>query len=93
MNKFKRRWFPKKPLCEGGRGFATVGLQEVKPALILLFIANGVALILMFMEICIHKAMISYNHTKVPLRLASMHSKFKEKYQHGKNMHMKSLRH
>lgn len=37
------RWVPKKPKCEGGQGFKTVGLSEVKPAIILLLIGYGLS--------------------------------------------------
>lgn len=58
MNKFKRKWFPKKPICDGGvRDFRTVGLQEIKPALFLLLIGTAVSLILMLIEVCMHMVM------------------------------------
>lgn len=81
MNKYKRRWFPKKPDCEGGaRGFITVGLQEVKPALFLLLIATALSLALMLIEICMHKAMLQCKRSKVPQQWANVHIKLMEKY-------------
>lgn len=48
----KRRWFPKKPICEGGaRGFQTVGLQEVKPAIIFYVVGIAVAFGIMLLEV------------------------------------------
>lgn len=52
MNKYKRKWFPKKPICDAGsREFQTVGLQEVKPALLFLGIGTGISLFMMIGEI------------------------------------------
>lgn len=65
MNKFKRRWFPKKPLCDGGaRDFRTVGLQEVKPALFFLLIGTAVSVLLMLIEVCAHMVVQRCNQTK-----------------------------
>lgn len=62
MNRSKRRWFPKKPICDGGtRGFTIVGLQEVKPALFLLLYGTLLAFVLMYMEIATQRAMVWYN--------------------------------
>lgn len=81
MNKYKRRWFPKKPICEGGaRGFLTVGLQEVKPALFLLLYGSAMSLGLMFIEICMHKAILWSNRNKVPQQWANVHIKLMKKY-------------
>lgn len=52
MNKYKRKWFPRKPICDAGsRGFQTVGLQEVKPALLYLGIGTGISFFIMIGEI------------------------------------------
>lgn len=52
MNRSKRRWFPRKPLCEGGaRGFKTVGIDEIKPAVFMLLFGFAAALGLMLAEI------------------------------------------
>lgn len=52
MNKYKRQWFPKKPICDAGsHGFQVVGLQEVKPALLFLGIGTGISLLIMIGEI------------------------------------------
>lgn len=81
MNRLKRRWFPKKPICEGGaRGFMTVGLQEVKPALYLLLIGNALSVLLMLVEMCMHKVIIWSNANKAPQHWAKLHTKFKHKY-------------
>ncbi|XP_031620817.1 glutamate receptor ionotropic, delta-2-like isoform X2 [Contarinia nasturtii] len=65
MNKYKRRWFPKKPICEGGaRGFMTVGLQEVKPALYLLLIGTSLSLAFLLLEIVIYY-LIRFNKKKI----------------------------
>lgn len=80
MNKYKRRWFPKKPDCDSGvRGFLTVGLQEVKPALVLLCIGNGLAFALLVMEMLIHNAMLSCIRNKVPHRWTKTAHKFQGK--------------
>lgn len=51
MNRVKRRWFPKKPNCEAGvRGFMTVGIAEVKPALLFLLMGMGVSFFILFIE-------------------------------------------
>lgn len=81
MNRVKRRWFPKKPICEGGaKDFITVGLQEVKPALYLLIIGTSLSLILMFAEIVMHKATFCYNKLPIPHCLDKVHEKFMDKY-------------
>lgn len=55
MNRAKRRWFPKKPICEGGvRGFITIGIAEVKPALLFLLIGMGVSFAILLIE-CLAK--------------------------------------
>lgn len=55
MNRYKRKWFPKKPICDAGsRGFQTVGLQEVRPALLFLGIGTGISLFVMIGEILYH---------------------------------------
>lgn len=66
MNKYKRRWFPKKPICEGGaRGFMTVGLQEVKPALYLLLIGTSLSLAILLFEFAVYHIVIWYNREKM----------------------------
>lgn len=71
MSKQIRRWFPKKPICEGGaRGFTTVGLQEVKPALYLLLIGTGLSVVLMFIEIAMHKVLTRQKKKKKALTSA-----------------------
>lgn len=57
MNRAKRRWFPKKPLCEGGtRGFLIVGIAEVKPALLFLLMGMGVSIAILLVE-CVFKVL------------------------------------
>lgn len=64
MDKQKRRWFPKKPICEGSRGFTTVGLQEVKPALFIWFVGVTLSIVLVFAEIAVYKTIIYHNKMK-----------------------------
>lgn len=52
MNRVKRRWFPKKPVCEGGaRDFITIGIAEVKPALVFLLMGMGVSFAILLLEL------------------------------------------
>lgn len=51
MKRDELKWIPKKPDCEGGRrGFQTVGLNEIKPAAILLLIGYGVSVLFLGAE-------------------------------------------
>ena len=54
MDRVKQHWVPAKPKCEGGQGFATVGLTEVGPAIWLLVIAMGVSLAIWIIEFLTH---------------------------------------
>lgn len=72
MNRAKRRWFPKKPICEGGsREFLTVGLQEVRPALMLLSLSMGLSLTLMILELCIYWQSKICKRRMIPVHVAS----------------------
>lgn len=52
MKRDELKWIPKKPDCEGGRrGFMTVGLNEIKPAAVLLLIGYGVSVVFLIAEI------------------------------------------
>lgn len=53
-----------KPICEGSRGFRTVGLQEVKPALYLLIIGTAVSMVLVLIENIIHNANVRHKKKK-----------------------------
>lgn len=44
------RWVPKKPNCEGGQGFVSVGINEIKPALYLLVAGHSIAVLLAISE-------------------------------------------
>lgn len=46
-----RRWYPRKPPCEGGIGFNSIGLTEVRPALMLLLFGFGAASVVLLLEI------------------------------------------
>lgn len=51
MKRDEIQWIPKKPNCEGGlRGFMTVGLGEIKPAIIFLLIGYGLAVLIFVAE-------------------------------------------
>lgn len=85
MNKQKRRWFPKKPICEGGaRGFTTVGIQEVKPALYLLVFGTLFSILLMFVELFAHRAEIWWHKYHIRSKLArhwsNVHKKLQAKH-------------
>lgn len=52
MKREEIRWIPKKPDCEGSRrGFNSVGLTEVKPAVYLLLFGYGLSIALLISEI------------------------------------------
>lgn len=52
MNRAKRRWLPKKPVCEGGaRDFITIGIAEVKPALVFLLMGMCVSFAILILEL------------------------------------------
>lgn len=66
MNRAKRRWFPKKPICEGGaRGFMTIGIAEVKPALLLLLMGMVISFVILLFE-WMSKIMWDYHNKKRP---------------------------
>lgn len=44
------RWVPKKPNCEGGQGFVSVGMNEIKPALNFLISGYGISVLLAIAE-------------------------------------------
>lgn len=44
------RWVPKKPNCEGGQGFISVGMNEIKPALYLLITGYGISISIIIAE-------------------------------------------
>lgn len=54
MNSIKRRWIPQKPPCVGGLGFTSIGITEVKPALMMFAFGSAFAFFVMFAEL-IHK--------------------------------------
>lgn len=57
MKRDEIRWIPKKPDCEGGRrGFITVGLREIKPAVFLLLIGYGSSVLIFVIEIMYRKS-------------------------------------
>lgn len=51
MKREEIHWIPKKPKCEGSTGFLTVGLMEVKPALMLLLFGYGISVSIAVLEI------------------------------------------
>lgn len=52
MRREEIRWIPKKPDCEGGRrGFMTVGLGEIKPAIYLLCIGYALSALIFISEL------------------------------------------
>lgn len=50
MRRDEIRWIPKKPDCEGRRGFVSVGLKEIKPAAFLLLIGYGLSILICVTE-------------------------------------------
>lgn len=80
MNKIKRRWFPKKPMCEGGsRGFVTVGIAEVKPAIIFYIVGTGVSSAILIIEIILHKLVLMMEKEKIKQKLEWRKTVFFEK--------------
>lgn len=56
MKREEIRWFPSKPKCDAGsRGFVTVGLQEIKPAVFLLLSGYGLSIIVFIVERILRK--------------------------------------
>lgn len=56
MKRDELRWIPKKPNCNGGsRGFVTVGLSEIKPAIILLALGYALCVLMLGIEILLSK--------------------------------------
>ncbi|XP_055300052.1 glutamate receptor ionotropic, kainate 2-like [Sitodiplosis mosellana] len=52
MKRDELRWIPTKPDCKGGlSGFVTVGLNEIKPAVILMLFGYGLSLLVLGVEI------------------------------------------
>lgn len=51
MNREKTLWIPKKPNCEGGQEFVSVGIGEIKPALHALFAGYGIAIAMFLGEV------------------------------------------
>lgn len=52
----QRRWIPRKPPCEGSLGFNSIGLTEVKPAIIFLSFGFAAALLVLCVEWIYHLA-------------------------------------
>lgn len=78
MNRLKRRWFPKKPKCDSGaRDFMTVGLQEIKPALYLLVTGTLFSLLLMFVEIFVHKIILIWKSNQDRKRFFRSYTRIK----------------
>lgn len=61
MNREKTIWIPKKPNCEGGHEFVSVGLSEIKPALYALFFGYGLAVAVFIAELIFERF---YGHLK-----------------------------
>lgn len=47
----QRRWVPRKPPCEGSLGFNSIGITEVKPALMVLAFGFALSLATMLGEV------------------------------------------
>lgn len=60
MKRDELRWIPRKPDCEGGRGFLSVGLGDTKPAAFLLLIGYASSVILLVLEIFYHKFQVHF---------------------------------
>lgn len=57
-----RQWIPRRPICEpGGRGFVSVGLKEIRPAIILFLIMIGVSIFLLLCEIILKRVLQFYS--------------------------------
>lgn len=55
MNREKTRWIPKKPNCEGGQEFVSVGIGEIKPALHALLTGYGIAIAIFLGEVIFNR--------------------------------------
>lgn len=55
MDCIRRRWFPRKPPCEGSLGFNSIGLTEVRPALLLLLFGFVATISVLLIEILYNK--------------------------------------
>lgn len=85
MNRQKRRWYPRKPICEGGtRGFITVGLAEVQPAIMLLLIGTGISLLIMFGELLVH-FLLNRHKVKPLTKIKIMKKVFSDELNYGKS--------
>lgn len=72
MNHMKRHWFPKKPICEGGvRGFTTISIAEVKPALIFLVMGFATSFVLFIFEV-LAKIAVDYKKRYDDMRMRKM---------------------
>lgn len=62
MKREEIRWISKRPECEGGRrGFLTVGLIEIKPAIYLLLIGYAISSLICIAEYLLPKIVSSLN--------------------------------
>ncbi|XP_031621018.1 ionotropic receptor 75a-like [Contarinia nasturtii] len=56
------RWFPKKPICENSASkLKSVGLVEIKSALLILIIGSGISLFIFLLEIIMYKLLKNRN--------------------------------
>lgn len=65
LDREHRRWIPRKPECgSGGRGFVTVGLTEINPAIILLIAGNAISVAIFLTEKIIKWILNQYKNPK-----------------------------
>ncbi|XP_031622981.1 uncharacterized protein LOC116340566 [Contarinia nasturtii] len=65
MKRDELRWIPKKPNCEGGRrDFVSVGLSEIKPAIIMLLMAYVISAFLSIIEVIFHQLQTQCKQSK-----------------------------
>lgn len=55
IDRIHRRWIPRKPPCEGSLGFNSIGITEVKPALILWLVGFVSSLVVLCIECLLHR--------------------------------------
>lgn len=63
MNLVERQWSLRKPPCIGNLGFNSIGITEVKPALMVLCFGFSLAFFMMIIEL-IHNAALKYKYRR-----------------------------
>lgn len=79
IDRTHRHWIPQKPQCEGGgRGFVSVGLTEVHPAVMLLVFGAAASFGVMIIEIIFKMFMMKMEKShKLALEIKILKKQFK----------------